>query len=253
MVDQRPWPIFVRVGSLNLFLSTYIWMSRYSSILNFYRALFSRLVVFTLWIRDITREGTFQGAHTMKIVSSLKFSMILFIISEVFFFLSFFWAFFHRALRPNIEVGCTWPPEGINPLNPIHIPFLNTLVLLTSGVSVTISHHALLEEDYTTSALWLVITTMLGAYFTVLQIEEYTRTSFTLSDSIFGSVFFLTTGFHGLHVIIGGLFLSISLIRLVGGHISIHHHSGFELARWYWHFVDLVWLFVYTLLYWWGG
>ncbi|PNF34264.1 Cytochrome c oxidase subunit 3, partial [Cryptotermes secundus] len=178
--------------------------------------------------RDIVREGTYQGLHTKKVTKGLRWGIILFIISEVFFFISFFWAFFHRRLSPTIELGSTWPPTGILPFNPIQIPLLNTAILLASGVTVTWAHHGLLENNHTQRIQGLFFTVILGDYFTILQAYEYVEASFTIADSSYGSTFFVATGFHGLHVIIGTTFLLTCLLRQINLHFSSNHHFGFE-------------------------
>jgi len=162
-----------------------------------------------------------------------------------------FWAFFHSRLSPTIELGSTWPPTGIQPFNPIQVPLLNTAILLASGVTVTWAHHGLLENNATQATQGLFFTVLLGLYFTALQAYEYLEAPFTIADSAYGSTFFVTTGFHRLHVIIG-TFLATCLLRHTTLHFSSNHHFGFEAAAWHWHFVDVVWLFLYISIYWWG-
>jgi len=168
----------------------------------------------------------------------------------VFFFVRFFWAYFHARLSPNIEVGSLWPPAGINPFNPFGVPLLNTIVLVSSGVRVTWAHHALIEGDYDQIKRGLIITVVLGVYFTILQGLEYYEASFSFADGVYGSTFFIATGFHGLHVLVGTLFLLVCLLRHYKREFRAAHHFGFEAAAWYWHFVDVVWLFLYLALYW---
>jgi cytochrome c oxidase subunit 3 len=179
--------------------------------------------------------------------------MLLFIVSEIFFFLSFFWAFFHGSLSPNIELGGVWPPPGILTFNPFQVPLLNTVVLVSSGVRVTWAHHAIIEGQFSQFARALSLTVFLGLYFTFLQGLEYYEASFAFSDGVYGSTFFISTGFHGLHVLVGTLFLLTCLVRHWQFEFSPAHHFGFEAAAWYWHFVDVVWLFLYMVVYWWGG
>jgi len=210
------------------------------------------LLVIAQWWRDISREGAVLGLHTSIVELGLRRGMALFIVSEVFFFLSFFWAFFHRRLAPNVEVGSLWPPYGINTFNPLHVPLLNTVVLVSSGVSVTWAHHALIKGDHREVLQGLFVTVVLGLYFTLLQGIEYWEAPFTFADSSYGATFFIATGFHGLHVLIGTLFLIMVLIRHYRCEFSPDHHFGFEAAAWYWHFVDVVWLFLYLVIYWWG-
>lgn len=204
----------------------------------------------TIWWRDVAREGV-QGDHSKAVQGGLKLGVMLFIVSEVFFFLSFFWAYFHVALGPEMAIGGQWPPIGIDTLSAYEVPLLNTAILVSSGGSVTWAHHALIRGDKNAAVTALVLTILLGAVFTMLQAIEYFETSYTIADSVFGSVFFVATGFHGLHVIVGTLFLCVGLGRLVRNTLTKDHHVGFEAAAWYWHFVDIVWLFLYTWVYWW--
>lgn len=213
------------------------------------------LVLITMfqWWRDVIREATFQGCHTIQVSKGLRWGIILFILSEVLFFFAFFWAYFHRSLAPRLELGSCWPPSGITPLNPFEVPLLNTGVLLASGVTVTWAHHGLIEGNRREAIQGLFATIALGVYFTFLQAGEYHEASFTIADGAYGSSFFVATGFHGLHVLIGTSFLGVCLGRLVLQHFSTGHHFGFEAAAWYWHFVDVVWLFLYLSIYWWGS
>jgi len=205
------------------------------------------------WWRDVSREATFQGHHTVPVGVGLRWGMILFITSEVLFFFAFFWAFFHSSLAPTVELGSHWPPTGIEPLNPFHVPLLNTAVLLASGVTVTWAHHSLLAGNRAEATQALALTITLGMYFTALQLFEYIQAPFTIADAAYGSTFFVATGFHGLHVIIGSSFLTVCLLRQIRFHFSNNHHFGFEAAAWYWHFVDVVWLFLFVSIYWWGS
>nr|ALO77339.1 cytochrome c oxidase subunit 3 [Chirotenon longimanus] len=252
LVDVSPWPI---LGSLSAF-TFMVGLIKWFHLLNpnlFLLSLFSLLLIVLQWWRDVTRESTFQGHHTLKVSFNMRWGMILFIISEIFFFLSFFWGFFHSSLSPSIELGMMWPPKGIFPFNPLEIPLLNTLILLTSGFSVTWAHHSLMENNFSQAWQGLTVTIILGIYFSILQAYEYIEAPFNISDSVYGSSFFMATGFHGLHVIIGTIFLAVSLARLLSNHFSQIHHFGFEAASWYWHFVDVVWLFLYISIYWWGS
>jgi len=206
-----------------------------------------------LWWRDIVREGSFEGFHTSIVQLGLRYGMILFIISEIMFFFAFFWAFFSASLSPSIEIGNIWPPKGLVTFDPKAIPLLNTLLLLCSGVTITYSHHAITCGNKVESLWALVLTLFLACLFTLFQIIEYLSSSFNITDSVFGSVFFLATGFHGFHVLIGTLFIFVCLYRLFCNHFSMQHHFGFEAAAFYWHFVDVVWLFLYIVVYFWGG
>nr|WDE73846.1 cytochrome c oxidase subunit III [Lophosia sp.] len=251
LVDYSPWPLMASIGALTMMSGMVMLFSKYNYMLLLVGNIITILTVYQWW-RDITREGTFQGLHTSMVVKGLQLGMILFILSEVLFFVSFFWAFFHMSLSPSIELGTNWPPMGINSFNPFQIPLLNTMILLTSGITVTWAHHSMMQNNHSQMTQGLFFTILLGIYFTMLQAYEYIEAPFTIADSVYGSVFFMATGFHGIHVLIGTNFLLICLIRHLNHHFSKNHHFGFEAAAWYWHFVDIVWLFLYVSIYWWG-
>nr|UFQ24732.1 cytochrome c oxidase subunit 3 [Diestrammena japanica] len=252
LVNMSPWPLTGAIGALATVSGLIKWFHQYNNSLLMLGLLILSLTMIQWW-RDITREGTYQGLHTLSVNFGLRWGMILFIVSEVFFFISFFWAFFHSSLSPAVELGSMWPPMGINPFNPLQIPLLNTAILLASGVTVTWAHHSLMESNYTQTTQGLFFTVLLGFYFTILQAYEYIEAPFTIADAVYGSTFFVATGFHGLHVIIGTTFLLVCLMRHITFHFSPNHHFGFEAAAWYWHFVDVVWLFLYISIYWWGS
>nr|YP_009407037.1 cytochrome c oxidase subunit 3 [Typhlatya garciai]ASA39586.1 cytochrome c oxidase subunit 3 [Typhlatya garciai] len=252
LVDMSPWPLTGSISAMMITTGLVKWFHQYNIDLLALGLLTTTLTMIQWW-RDITREGTYQGLHTKRVVSGLQWGMILFITSEVLFFFSFFWAFFHSSLSPTVELGACWPPTGIQPFNPFQIPLLNTAILLASGATVTWAHHALMESNHSQALQGLTITVLLGLYFTALQAMEYYEAPFTIADSVYGSTFFVATGFHGLHVIIGSTFLSVCLYRMYMCHFSAKHHFGFEAAAWYWHFVDVVWLFLYISIYWWGS
>nr|YP_010996484.1 cytochrome c oxidase subunit III [Sophonia nigrilineata]WPC85226.1 cytochrome c oxidase subunit III [Sophonia nigrilineata] len=251
LVDKSPWPIVGSIGLMTITSGMIMWFHMMN--LNLFLLGFTIIILTMIqWWRDVIRESTFQGLHTKKVVMSMKWGMILFITSEVLFFFSFFWAFFHSSLSPNVEIGLQWPPLGIKPFNPMNIPMLNTMILLCSGVSMTWAHNAILMKNFSQTMQSMLITVILGFYFSLLQMYEYMESPFCISDSVYGSTFFMSTGFHGLHVIIGTIFITVSLIRVKNLHFSNKHHVGFETAAWYWHFVDVVWLFLYMMVYWWG-
>nr|YP_009643721.1 cytochrome c oxidase subunit III [Labriocimbex sinicus]AYC21406.1 cytochrome c oxidase subunit III [Labriocimbex sinicus] len=251
LVDYSPWPLLSSLSTMILLMGSIKWFhyNNYNLILV---GIFLTLLIMFQWWRDIVRESTYQGNHTTFVTNGMRWGMILFIISEILFFMSFFWAFFHSSLSPNIEIGSIWPPKGINPFNPMHVPLLNTIILITSGFTITWSHHSIMNNNKKEALKSLMITVLLGILFTILQGYEYNEAPFSIADSIYGSTFFMATGFHGLHVLIGTTFLFINLVRLSKNHFSLFHHFGFEAAAWYWHFVDVVWLFLYISIYWWG-
>nr|YP_009590296.1 cytochrome c oxidase subunit III [Alcidodes juglans]QBM10383.1 cytochrome c oxidase subunit III [Alcidodes juglans] len=251
LVDPSPWPL---LGSLSVFstLMGFIKWFHFNEVNLLLFSMMTNVLIMYQWWRDVIRESTFQGHHTMKVVSGLRWGMAMFILSEIFFFLAFFWAFFHASLAPSIELGMNWPPKGIKTFDPMEIPLLNTLILLSSGLTITWSHHSIMEDNYYQSLRSLFITVLLGVFFTILQGYEYFQAPFTIADSIYGSTFFMTTGLHGIHVIIGTIFLFVCFMRMFFCHFSHTHHFGFEAAAWYWHFVDAVWLILYMSIYWWG-
>lgn len=211
------------------------------------------LTTMWVWWRDCIAEGTFQGHHTKAVQRGLIMGIILFIVSEVCFFFSIFWAFFDSALAPTVELGCAWPPAGIEPINPWELPLLNTILLLSSGATVTWSHHALIAGNRQGSILALLITLLLASIFTGVQVYEYYNAGFTMADGAFGSCFFFATGTHGIHVLVGSIFLLIAFFRIVNYHLTNHHHLGYEGAILYWHFVDFIWVILFIFVYYWGG
>nr|QLY89920.1 cytochrome c oxidase subunit III [Lype phaeopa] len=251
LVNYSPWPLTSALGTMIMMMGMIKWFHYNLNPMMIIGIIIILMSMFQWW-RDVIRESTFQGLHTMKVSLNMRWGMILFIISEIFFFLSFFWAFFHSSLSPNIEIGMNWPPSNIQVFNPFKIPLLNTIILLSSGISVTWAHHSLTSNNYSKTNFSLLLTILLGIYFTMIQLFEYNEASFTIADSIYGTTFFLTTGFHGLHVLIGTIFLLICLIRQFNNQFSNSHHFGFEAAAWYWHFVDVVWLFLFIFMYWWA-
>jgi cytochrome c oxidase subunit III len=212
------------------------------------------------WWIDVVKEAH-SGDHTRVVQIHHRYGMIMFIASEIMFFVAWFWAYFDASIYSNEAIqyarveklGGTWPPKGIEVFNPWHLPLLNTLILLTSGTTVTWAHHALLngDRDGLKKGLWLTV--ILGALFTAVQAYEYGHAAFSFSGHIYGATFFMATGFHGFHVLIGTIFLAICLYRAYAGHFAVDRHLGFEFAAWYWHFVDVVWLFLFAAIYLWGS
>jgi len=205
-----------------------------------------------LWFKDIIIEGTYLGSHTSQVQNGLNLGFILFLISEIFVFISVFWGFFHSALIPNIEIGSQWPPLGIQTLDPYSIPLLNTILLLSSGGFVTWGHHALISGKRNSAIFGTFFTLLLAIIFTILQGFEYLEAPFSIADSIYGTIFFALTGLHGAHVIIGTIFILVGLARIINYNLTDSHHFGFEAAILYWHMVDVVWIFLFIILYCWG-
>lgn len=205
-----------------------------------------------LWWKDFLRERM-VGYHTHKLEVSLRVGILLFILSEVFFFISFFWAFYDASLSPTVELGISWPPKGVSPLSVYSVPLLNTVILLTSGITVTWAHHSIINNFFSKSFISLFFTVSLGIYFLLIQGVEYNEASFSFADRVYGSTFFLATGFHGAHVLVGTTFLFYVLILLSTSKLLFNHHFSFEAAAWYWHFVDVVWLILFVSIYYWGS
>jgi len=252
LVEISPWPITTAVRRIIITIGIINWFHSKRTNILIIRIIIIIIRIYQWW-RDISREATYIGKHTSHTQNSLRLGIILFITREICFFCSFFWSFFHIRISPSIEIGAHWPPIGIQPIDPIRIPLLNTATLLFSGFLVTWSHHKLIIKKLLKSSILLIITIIIGIYFSYLQITEYNYTSFRIADSVFGSTFFIITGFHGIHVIIGSLFLLSILTRILNNHFSRNHHFGFEAAAWYWHFVDVVWILLYISIYWWGS
>ena len=208
------------------------------------------LATMGFWWWDVIKEAEYQGHHTPIVQIGMRYGMLLFIASEVMFFVAFFWAFFDASLYPDTGV---WPPAGVETFSAWDIPLINTLILLLSGCTVTWAHAALLKDDRENLINGLAYTILLGIAFTALQIYEYDHATFKFTDGIYSSTFYLATGFHGFHVFVGTCFLIVCWFRARAGHFTPEHHFGFEAAAWYWHFVDVVWLFLFICIYWWGG
>jgi cytochrome c oxidase subunit 3 len=269
LVDPSPWPVLGAIaGGLGFFgLLLYMHPDFFGEGLEdtltasgpwlFAPGVALLFVTSWFWWRDVIQEAEHDGFHTPIVQLGMRYGMVLFICSEVMFFAAFFWAFFDASLAPKempYDVpGGVWPPEGVVTFDPFDLPFMNTLILLLSGVTVTWAHHALLAGNRRNLIRGLGITVLLGIAFTALQAIEYSHAGFTFSGGIYGSTFFMATGFHGFHVIVGTTFLTVCFFRARAGHFKPDHHFGFEAAAWYWHFVDVVWLFLFICVYWWGG
>jgi cytochrome c oxidase subunit III len=254
LVDPSPWPALAAIAVFAAAIGAVMWMHEASGGMAIFIIGFVVLcyTAFTWW-KDVVKEGEHEGHHTPVVQLGLRYGMIMFIASEVMFFVAWFWAYFNAGLFPTEVGGGVWPPEGIQTFNPWHIPLLNTIILLLSGTTVTWAHHALQHGDRKGLVQGLVLTVILGASFTAVQIYEYSHAAFGFTDGIYPSTFYMATGFHGAHVFIGTVFLLVCLFRAMKGHFTPTHHFGFEAAAWYWHFVDVVWLFLFFAVYWWGA
>jgi cytochrome c oxidase subunit 3 len=272
IIDPSPWPFLGSIGALIMAIGGVAWMQYLKAgdfpifgvnIANpwlFFIGL--AIVLYTMfgWWSDTIKEAH-EGHHTRVVSLHLRYGMIMFIASEVMFFVAWFWAFFDASLFPGEAAqvarteytGGVWPPHGIEVLDPFHLPLYNTVILLLSGTTVTWAHHALLHDDRKGLVNGLVLTVALGVLFSMVQAYEYMHAPFSFSDSIYGATFFMATGFHGFHVLIGTIFLAVCLLRAMRGDFTPQQHFGFEAAAWYWHFVDVVWLFLFASIYVWGS
>ena len=260
LVDPSPWPavgglaaFILAVGAIMFFHDGGWWLMA----LGFAAVLYTMI----MWWRDVVIEAEHGGYHTPVVQLHMRYGMILFIASEVMFFVAWFWAYFDASIYAGEAIqaarvehtGGTWPPQGVATFDPWHLPLVNTLILLTSGTTVTWAHHALQHNDRDGLKWGLICTVALGALFTCVQIYEYAHAAFDFSGNIYGATFFMATGFHGFHVLVGTIFLTVCLFRALAGHFKPDHHFGFEAAAWYWHFVDVVWLFLFACIYVWGA
>jgi len=254
LVDPSPWPILVSFSLLSLTTGAVMYFQGYPQG-DFFLTLGLFLTVsgMSLWFRDVIVESTLLGHHTSQVQKGLVIGFVLFVISEIFVFFSVFWAYFYASLSPAIEIGGTWPPLGISALDAFGIPLLNTFLLLSSGAFITYGHHALINGDRKGAIIGTLMTIILAILFTGLQYIEYSHAGFTIADSVYGAVFYASTGLHGLHVLVGTIFILVGFLRLINYHLTDTHHIGHESAIMYWHFVDIVWLFLFIAVYYWGG
>jgi cytochrome c oxidase subunit III len=255
IVNPSIWPFIGSFGALAMAAGGVMWMHDYAGGgAVFFGGLIAVLFVMLSWWVDVIREAH-AGDHTPIVQLHLRYGMILFIASEVMFFVAWFWAWFNAALFPSAveSIGGVWPPHGTQVMDPFGLPLLNTLILLCSGTTVTWAHHALIHGDRDGLKKGLWATVGLGVLFSGIQAYEYAHAPFGFSDNIYTSAFFMATGFHGFHVLVGTIFLIVCLVRTYKGHFTARQHFGFEAAAWYWHFVDVVWLFLFICIYVWGG
>lgn len=252
IVENSPWPLSGSLSALIFALGL---------IMKFHNVHLSAIVLTLgltlisltalLWWKDVVVEGTYQGKHTNKVKEGLKLGVILFFVTESCLFASFFWAYFHASLSPNIELGSVWPPAGITVLDPWEKPILNIVVLLTSAAACTFAHEKLIAGEEKEARIGLILTVLLGFIFLIFLFAEFSNAPFTVADSVYGSSFYIITTAHALHVFVGAVFLLVGTFRVP--HYTKTHHLGLEAAIWYWHLVDVVFLFVFTIVYYWGS
>ncbi len=275
LVDPSPWPLFCSATSVVMMIGAVIWMKGLFGLPEgtswvFFAGLATTLLGMGLWWADVVKEAN-AGDHTPVVGIGLRYGMVLFIASEIMFFAAFFWIFFEMALfteartlipemagwADTATAWSAWPPQGVETLSAWHLPLLNTVTLLLSGCTVTWAHHALQQGDRKGAKYALMLTIGLGVFFTAIQIYEYYEilhgemffNEAAANSGLYGSIFFMATGFHGFHVLVGTIFLAVCLIRLMNGAFTPQKHFGFEAAAWYWHFVDVVWLFLFAFVY----
>jgi len=253
IVRPSPWPFLTSVSLLNLTIYTVLIFHEFkTSKLYLLISFVYFLTIIGMWFRDVVIESH-QGMHTLKVQRNFRYGMLVVLASETMFFFGFFWCYFYMSLSPSIWIGNKWPPEGIIPINPLDLPLFNTIVLVSSGVSAVFSHKSIMRVDGRRGVtIGLVVTIVLGICFTACQYYEYNNAPFSINDGIYGSIFYVSTGFHGLHVIIGTVAIVVCLIRHLYYHFLRDHHIGLELSFWYWHFVDVIWILLYIVMYW-GG
>lgn len=261
IIENSPWPFIIGMCAfmymtLNGVCLSYGFHNMYS--IFFFKYLYQLsfiilLLSISLWWYDMVQESVIEGAYTQKVQLNISIGMILFIVSEIMFFFGFFWAFFHFSLNPSDAIQGNWPPVSVESIFAYGLPLINTVILLSSGITLTWSHMALYKKNKLESVLGLFLTIVLGLIFTKIQFVEFCLAKFTIADSCYGSVFYMLTGLHGFHVLIGTIFLCVAFIRLITNYFNSTRFSGFELAIWYWHFVDVVWLFVFSGIYCWGN
>lgn len=254
LVTNSPWPLTTAISIFSMLIGTTLFLhNKIGGIEITSLSLISLFLSLYFWWKDVIIEGTYRGEHTDKVQKGITLGFILFVISEICVFFSLFFAYFYNALVPSIEVGGLWPPIGIMTLDYKSVPLLNTLILLCSGFSITACHNYIINKQYSNSFFFLFITILLGSIFTYFQYFEYFNSFFTISDSVFGSSFFILTGCHALHILIGTFMLIISLFRLSLSHFTNFHHLNFSFSAIYWHFVDAVWLILYLVIYCWSA
>lgn len=254
LVNPSPWPIYTSFCLMNLALS--IALNAHGYMNNNFMILLSIITLLysmTLWFKDIIAESTYLGDHTKAVKRGLTQGFLLFVLSEIIIFGSLFWAYLHSALNPSVEIGMSWPPMGIEPIAADELPLLNTIILLASGVTITMGHHALINQNRYYTLIGFALSTLLILLFVILQAMEYKYAPFTISDGVYGSTFFALTGLHGIHMIMLFIMLSICWYRVYNYDFTNGSHVFAESTILYLHVLDILWLFIYIIAYWWGS
>lgn len=253
LVSPSPWPILVSFSLLSLTLSLALTMHGYIGSMHLvYLALIVVGSSITLWFRDIISEATFLGDHTIAVRKGINIGFLIFVGSEILIFAGLFWAYFHSAISPDVLLGGVWPPIGITAVQPTELPLLNTIILLASGATITYSHHATIEGNRKNALSGLLLSFWLIVIFVTCQFIEYTNATFTISDGVYGSVFYAGTGLHFMHIVILAVMLLINYLRIRNYQLTSTHHVGYETLILYLHVLDVIWLFLYIVFYWWG-
>jgi cytochrome c oxidase subunit 3 len=246
-----PWPLFLSFSILILSVNLINFIN-YNNIIYLLISFLCTIIIIFNWFNDVLIESTFSGSHNKYIKKFTSFRIIIFILSEIFFFIRFFWSYIHFLFCPDIIIGSIWPPNGIYPIKLFNLPLINSLLLIRRGFSITWRHLKIIYNDFNKIKYGIIISILFGLIFIICQLFEYYLIIFSIRDRIFGSIFFISTGFHGIHVFVGLLFLFVILIRQLKFHFSKNHIIGYEFSIWYWHFVDVVWLYIYIIIYWLG-
>jgi len=252
ILEPSPLPFMMSIAVLEVAMGLILYM-HFSISWVLLLGLGTFITVLTMWMVDIVREATFGGFHTSYVVANLRLGFKLFILTEIMFFVSFFWAFFHFSLSPSIFIGMQWPPQGLIPIYPWRLPFFNTILLLYSSFLVNYAHKAIVSHIFKDIQIGLLLAIICGIFFLGVQYYEYSVASFSINDSVYGSIFYMLTGCHGFHVFVGTIFLIVAFCRNRMKHFTSEHHLGLDIAALYWHFVDVVWIFVFIFVYVWGG
>lgn len=254
LVGPSPWPLFTSFSLMDLGLSIALTSHGYMPNTTFiFVSIITVLYSMTLWLKDIIAESTYLGNHTLAVKKGLMQGFLLFVLSEILIFASLFWAYLHSALNPVVEIGMTWPPVGIEAISAAELPLLNTIILLASGVTITYAHHALINGNFKNTLYGFIYSTILIILFVILQGLEYTFASFTIADSVYGSTFFALTGLHGIHMVMLVVMLAVCTWRIYNYDVTNTSHVGTEATILYLHVLDVIWLFIYIIVYWWGA